>query len=110
MSSAAVKDNKTANENDVAHNEVKKLLNVKSQQSVETCPHRKTPVSQDIGTLHYDCKSNRLMFIKIHENLMQKKRLILWGIYIKNHGKFLIEHRNIQVCSLALAHPIDCQG
>ena len=72
MSSAAVKDNKTANENDVAHNEVKKLLNVKSQQSVETCPHRKTPVSQDIGTLHYDCKSNRLMFIKIHENLMQK--------------------------------------
>lgn len=34
-------------------NEVKHLLNVKTQNA-ETCPHRKTPVSQDIGTLHYD--------------------------------------------------------
>ena len=58
MSSAAVKDNKAVDENDATHNEVKKLLNVKGNTSLETCPHRKTPVSQDIGTLHYDCKSN----------------------------------------------------
>ena len=50
--SAAIKDNKEASE--AANNEVKNLLEIKSQQSIETCPHRKTPVSQDIGTLFYD--------------------------------------------------------
>ena len=50
--SAAVKDNKkTEADNEVA----KKLLEIKTQ-SMETCPHRKTPVSQDIGTLFYDCE------------------------------------------------------
>ena len=51
--SAAIKDNKKteANNDEVA----KKLLDIKTQ-SMETCPHRKTPVSQDIGTLFYDCE------------------------------------------------------
>ena len=51
--SAAIKDNKEA-DREVSNNEVKNLLEIKSQQSIETCPHRKTPVSQDIGTLFYD--------------------------------------------------------
>ena len=51
--SAAVKDNKkTEADNDEV---AKKLLDIKTQ-SMETCPHRKTPVSQDIGTLFYDCE------------------------------------------------------
>ena len=51
--SAAVKDNKkTEADNDQV---AKKLLDIKTQ-SMETCPHRKTPVSQDIGTLFYDCE------------------------------------------------------
>ena len=52
MSAATFTDNKEASE--AANNEVKNLLTIKTQQSVETCPHRKTPVSQDIGTLFYD--------------------------------------------------------
>ena len=51
--SAAIKDNKkTEADNDEV---AKKLLEIKTQ-SMETCPHRKTPVSQDIGTLFYDCE------------------------------------------------------
>ena len=52
------KDNKEADEVKNA------LLNIKSQSSLESCPHRKTPVSQDIGTLHYDGKeiSRDLLF------------------------------------------------
>ena len=66
MSSAAVKDNKAVQEE---NDEVKKLLNVKGNTSLETCPHRKTPVSQDIGTLHYDCKSN-LGFLSLRDYLL----------------------------------------
>ena len=58
--SSAVKDNKTVNAESECNNEVKNLLNVKSQNA-ETCPHRKTPVSQDIGTLHYDGRWNSLL-------------------------------------------------
>ena len=48
--SAAIKDNKkTEADNDEV---AKKLLEIKTQ-SMET---RKTPVSQDIGTLFYDCE------------------------------------------------------
>ena len=51
--SAAVKDNKkTEADNDQV---AKKLLDIKTQ-SMETCTNRKTPVSQDIGTLFYDCE------------------------------------------------------
>ena len=49
------KDNKEADEVKNA------LLNIKSQSSLESCPHRKTPVSQDIGTLHYDGKKKYLV-------------------------------------------------
>ena len=58
MSAATFTDNKEASEaSEASNNEVKNLLTItKTQQSLETCPHRKTPVSQDIGTLFYDCK------------------------------------------------------
>ena len=55
---AAFTDNKEASEAEAQ--EVKNLLSLKTQQSAETCPHRKTPVSQDIGTLFYD--GNQLFF------------------------------------------------
>jgi len=56
MSAATFTDNKEASEaSEASNNEVKNLLTItKTQQSLETCPHRKTPVSQDIGTLFYD--------------------------------------------------------
>jgi len=50
--SSAVKDNKTVNAESECNNDVKNLLNVKSQNA-ETGSHRKTNV-QDVGTLHYD--------------------------------------------------------
>ena len=58
MSAATFTDNKEASEaSEASNNEVKNLLTItKTQQTLETCPHRKTPVSQDIGTLFYDCK------------------------------------------------------
>ena len=57
------------NENDTtSHNEVKKLLNDKGNTS------RKNPLPKDIGTLHYDCKSNLLGVFK--SNLV--KSLLVW--------------------------------
>ena len=56
--SSAVKDNKTVNAESECNNDVKNLLNVKSQNA-ETGSHRKTNV-QDVGTLHYDGRSNSL--------------------------------------------------
>ena len=63
--SAAVKDNKkTEADNDQV---AKKLLDIKTQ-SMETCTNRKTPVSQDIGTLFYDCEYLSLWFGNHLEN------------------------------------------
>ena len=74
--SSAVKDNKTVNAESECNNEVKNLLNVKSQNA-ESCPHRKTPVSQDIGTLHYDGRWN------------------WWNSLFKNEVRFLEGYLNI---------------
>ena len=63
--SAAIKDNKKAEE--AANNEVKKLLDIKTNSSNETCPHRKTPVSQDIGTLFYDGKLSLIVFARKYQ-------------------------------------------
>ena len=56
--SSAVKDNKTVNAESECNNDVKNLLNVKSQNA-DTGSHRKTNV-QDVGTLHYDGRWNSL--------------------------------------------------
>ena len=63
--SAAIKDNKkTEADNDEV---AKKLLEIKTQ-SMETCPHRKTPVSQDIGTLFYDCEYMPMIWKSFKKN------------------------------------------
>ena len=86
--SSAVKDNKTVNAESECNNDVKNLLNVKSQNA-ETGSHRKTNV-QDVGTLHYDGRSNSLFQkhgVRFLEGCYNSQKHDTFRKWVQRHGK-----------------------